>query len=1179
VSCTWFSPGRFSVAGDVGLQLRDAATAEWGWLWTHQTSGMGSASTELARGVEVGLVELAELLGAGPLLAQRLLYALLLGSAASGAAYAVSALTRRTGVILLCGLLGAVNPLVLISAFNPVLLLPIGLLGWATGLLLRAGRGDRPRWVAFACGTTALSYLSLNPPSLVMTLAGTVVVASLASVLVGSGGSARAWRLLARALPLALVLNLWWLVPIATALLSPAGTEVAAQTDVEVWAWSHANSSLDNVAALMAHWTWSYPEYLPAVERLDAWWWAWLRLALPTIALTAPLVTRGRARRAALSIVALIVLLVLLGKGLHPPLGEVNAWLYDHVPGLWLLREPVNKIGPLLLLLYLLAAALWLDAVAGDGRRRLRSAGTLALIGALAYPWPILTGAIVPTDRGDLLPGARVALPDAWEETAGAIEADPVVGKVLVLPLNPYYQVTTSWGYHGVDTLVAQLVHRPVLAPLPGGYFGLGNGLAGTISEVEQALRDGDPGAIPRLLDTLGVSHVVLRHDLVANASGRTHTSPDAVRQALDEVPGLNRALETEVATLYRRSVDVPPIAAYDQHVVVSTGGVAEINELLPALPLDTTVVVDGGSHLGAGSATSAIAEGARAEEIVEVDRHRDYRLTRRTSGALWAIERDGQTLRLREQVTTRLGDREVLRRPDIVVPTRAGGFVALLDPQGRPQQLINEDDADLALDQEGAIAPVASGDWRQLDVSGAVGDCARSDERDATAAGLVAEPGPEGGVRLRALAHRACVVAAVPEVRPGDGYEVSFEYRTLAGVGAATCLWQGGAEACVPTPELEAAKGWRSQTMTSIADQGTGGLELYLYGDGPDDGSETVVEYRDVRVRTHAVDREASRSIPAPPTQILRLTPDRYPLRVDQSVTGSLLGAWSDLQDCARADDRTAAESGLRAEIQDAASGPLGDPALIRLGAKHHTACVSAPVEAAKVGEEYVVTLTYRTLRGLPARLCVWQEGPNRCADLPALETGDGWHDARLRVNPESGTTALSLYLYADGADGRETSVEYRDVFVVQDPRTEVAVVPASRAGSQPPTLASQALSPARYTARIDGVVQPFTLVLREAFAPGWELRGLPDGWAAKHVMVEGGLNGWLVTPTLNGASRAELSLVHGPSIWSRAALVASSISAGGLVLVLGVIAIWRRARRARERAEQVLEERAVHT
>src|SRR5581483_7276806 len=90
-----------------------------------------------------------------------------------------------------------------------------------------------------------------------------------------------------------------------------------------------------------------------------------------------------------------------------------------------------------------------------------------------------------------------------------------------------------------------------------------------------------------------------------------------------------------------------------------------------------------------------------------------------------------------------------------------------------------------------------------------------------------------------------------------------------------------------------------------------------------------------------------------------------------------------------------------------------------------------------------------------------------------------------------------------------------------------------------------------------VHGATGPFTLVLAESYAPGWVVDGLPNGWSARHVEVDGYGNGWLIT----GSGNAVLTLQYGPDRWCRAALIVSAL---GATLALG-LAGWRRwARRA---------------
>ena len=178
------------------------------------------------------------------------------------------------------------------------------------------------------------AYLAINPPSLVMAGCWVLLLAVGSSLLVGTGGTRLAFGLLARALPWAFVVNLWWLYPLASTMTSAGvGYRFEAETDVLAWSWTHARLSLPNVLALDGHWGWSRPEYFPFAASMDGSVWSAFRFALPVLAFAAPILAVGRKRRAAWALVGALGLLALLAKGLHPPLGEMNLFLYRHVPG------------------------------------------------------------------------------------------------------------------------------------------------------------------------------------------------------------------------------------------------------------------------------------------------------------------------------------------------------------------------------------------------------------------------------------------------------------------------------------------------------------------------------------------------------------------------------------------------------------------------------------------------------------------------------------------------------------------------------------------------------------------------------------------------------------------------------------------------------------------------------
>lgn len=564
VSQTWFRSGKFIAGGDLAPFMAQGLELEYGSHWNHLVSGAGSPNFQISLAAQVLAVKLVGWLGGSEYTAQRVFFAVLLASVAFGTAYFVRAFASKPAPVVAAGLVGVVNPFVMTQAMNPLALLALALMGLLGGMLLRVGRGKRVSALGFGFVTLGCSYLALNPPLLLVVVAWVVALA-LAATWSEPGASKRTAAFLARSLPWCLVLNLWWLVPmLLTFFGSGAGQAFAAQTDVQAWSWTHARNSIPNVLGLNTSWAWDYAEYFPYARDMDRPIWAWMRFVLPATALAAPLVTSGKVRRTAAWLVGAVVILVFLGKGLHAPFAGINLWLYEHVPGSWLLREPMSKIGPALVLL--LAALFAVTTAALLTRSQELGGYPRPLIGlvlgvgtaaVLTYPYPMWNGVVIPEDR-PLLPPARVTVPDDWLDAATFVNNSASSGKVLMLPLNDYYQMPTTWGYYGVDLVPQLLLRRPVIQLLPDAYYAERGAFAELVRTVEEELADGDAEEVPRLLQALGVSHVLLRQDLDVGFPGRSFKDPARLEVGLLEVRGLRHERSFGVVDVYEVTRPTP---------------------------------------------------------------------------------------------------------------------------------------------------------------------------------------------------------------------------------------------------------------------------------------------------------------------------------------------------------------------------------------------------------------------------------------------------------------------------------------------------------------------------------------------------------------------------------------------------------------------------------------------
>lgn len=1138
---TWFRPGRFIAAGDVAPYVRENLAGELSSIWNHQTSGGGSTTYAITEALDVLLLRLTGLVGLSPVVAQYLLYAGCFGFAAFGGGYLAGVWTYRPAARAVAALCAGFNIFLLVNHPNVLPAIAIGLTGVLTGMFLRAGAGRATSAWAIALVTLPSSYLAQNPPLLVVA-AGTVVMAiGAADLLVGPGASWRALRLLLRSAPLIVLGNAWWAAPYALTLIHGEGLSVSAQTDIGTWAWTQTRASLPNVAALNAHWGWAHVEYFPFRPGMEAPPWPVLRWALPVLALLGVLLADRSRRRAAYLIAALCLPLIWLGKGVHPPYPWVNMWLYDHVPGLWLFRDPANKVTVVLVLAYTTLTAIAIDRLATLAAacvsRLARVSARCVVVGlagmAITYPWPLWTGAVVGYP-GAISEGGRI--PSAWYRVAAAVNAAPDRGKALILPLDPYYQVSTNWGYHGVDAVPAQLIRRPVLRQLPGGYFA--SPVNGSLTALESALLSGaDQTTLARMLRSLGVSHIIVRHDLVADPDLPAHADAKTISAALNRLVGDRQVARYKIADLYHVPFVTGPINAYRW---LATADRAE-NADLPRLPPDAAFTDS--VHAGTDVASRRLVASTGFSHFSLSDAGR-YRLTHETERELplrVGLQHGprGATLTLQDANRIAVDGHDLPARRPVRLATFADRGSAALDVNGRLRPVPK--DGSLVTPEIGTTVAVYGREQNAIAGGfGPLNDCDRSDRRTPEQAGLSRETPEPGWIRLRAVAHSACV--SMPVHAGAPAYRVRFSYRSPTGHLIRFCLWQPGPNLCAGLPAAPPSRSWRTYDRWAHIAPGIHKLFLYLYADGPGK-REAAVEYRDVQVDQAQVIAATRVMGTGPPPVTRSLTAGRHTITMSPQPPPVRLGEFSSLQDC---------NARIGPEALHSMSVRHTGPQSVQLAAAADTACVMAPVPGPVAGD-YRITLDYRTLSGLQARICVWQVGPGTCAPLPDLAISRDWRTLSATFHPERRTRRLQIFLYADGQAQPRTITEYRDIaLTVVSPETVTVADAAQPAPAPHLKVHSEGL--ARYDVDVRGAGGTFVLTLAESYADGWHLEGLPYGRLARHLPVDGYANGWVVT----GQGDAHIRLVYTPEDWMRPALSLYGLT---LLCILGsLIGLYRR-------------------
>jgi arabinofuranan 3-O-arabinosyltransferase len=1172
------------------------------WSWNQQITGAGSAAHTIGRAPEFLLIWINQRLGLDEMTAQWMFYTIIYGLVAFGVAYAAGAIVRNEPAIVLAGTFAIMNGFFLTRIPNPLNIISVGTLALLTGIALRVAQGRTVPTPLAGFAFMPIAFLAFNPPMFVV---AAFWASAFALLLVWMIYGWRAFLRLLRwdlmAVPWVIALNLWWILPFLQAYTGGGGAESnAAFTDPTNWTWAQINNQIPNALTLTANWAWYLPQYLPFTDALDRPGWIWIRYLIPALVFAAPLAARPARRRAAMVLLGLSGVFVFLAKGLMEPLSDVNLWLYLNVPGFWLFREPMSKLGQLLVVLFALLLAILVEGVIHRWRQRggrragwpklLPHPATAALIATAAgavlvvsYPYPIATGAVIPDSR-PMQPSAHVRVPEFWRETAAVINADPSPGKVLVLPLDDYYQMPTQWGFFGVDSIANLLIERGVVQPKPDGYFGDVAGYKADVQGIQTALLAGDLAAVPRLLDASGIDKIIVRHDLIRDMPGRTIADDTILAKALERTPGLTRVRNGDLELWKTRPASGDPVRAYDN--VVSVGarpdaGAAVIGSIgtgSAALALKsstkpaTTPTVDDTAQVTKDSVQWPVPAVDSGSPRTRVDLRRGtYVVAQRARAAAVlapSLDAAGGQLVFSDPTKVRIDGRVVsarkptkvaLPRTDVVA-LRAGSRAVSLDGWGR-EQLPRTPGTPVtpASVTVGSATPLTvfapSAEPADPAPASDVYDCNNYEPRPASELRLrkrtvQTDKGP--AIRLSAIDHAACTRIEIRDAEAERTYRVRLEYRMVEGKRPQICLWQVGTDGCTLAPRPTINTGWHPYEQIVTVEPDADSLVLVLHADvGQRLLGRTVTDYRSISIE--ALDPVLETEIwPQPVAEAeIELGDGTHTLSVSGGPSGSALAPFEPLQDCFRYDDQDLEEAGLMAEY----SGDLRDPT-IRLGARDHMACLGASVPDMGQSSLYRFSLEARRLDSRDPKFCLYLRGPDRCQRLPVGGPWNDWTPYATLVNPSEQAVETRVYLYGlRTLDGSEQSrVEYRSIRL--NPVASPSAVVLVRQPDKGPDLMDarsiraqfDTVNPTRTDVEVGAGAA--LVALTQTSAPGWNLTGFGQSSPAQ---------GWMASWKVDGQP-VDGTAQYLPAAKSRMALYLLPVALGAAFAAMATGAWWRR-------------------
>ncbi len=279
------------------------------------------------------------------------------------------------------------------------------------------------------------------------------------------------------------VFNLWWLGIIP--LLVGQGMEDLERIDSQKWIEARAeSSSISNLLKLEGYYKWHRIEdgkyYLRFQETyakypiLDYLKYIFALVIIPLLIINHK--KKLIDRRKIYFFIFLFGVYLFLGKSVHPPLGCINQWMYDHIPLFIIFRSGVIKFG---IIGALSLAVLWGMFIYVLSRSKLVNKyikysliGTLICLPISVY-FPFFTGNLISDGTGNQVL-YKQEIPEYYFEFADWVNKNtPKESIFMLFPSHKSTWVKTSWGHYGVDFFITLLNREYINNHFVSKYHGL----------------------------------------------------------------------------------------------------------------------------------------------------------------------------------------------------------------------------------------------------------------------------------------------------------------------------------------------------------------------------------------------------------------------------------------------------------------------------------------------------------------------------------------------------------------------------------------------------------------------------------------------------------------------------------------------------------------------------------
>ena len=310
------------------------------------------------------------------------------------------------------------------------------------------------------------------------------------------------------------LLSIWWIIPIFNHYLFSPSTQFQPEVNVVIWSWTHVRASFLNLFWLNGGWGWR-PEYSPHFNTYSANPLLSSLMFVPFFLGSIALLFKGTKQRINLYLMLMILVFAFLAKGLHEPFGFVNLFLYNHIPYMNMFREPVSKFTLIMIPFLALLIGYSTDRIAKVPKHKVQ-AWLVVICIVLVFSvsaFPMFMNPI--ENKTELIPySTYVNVPQYWYEANEWFNRNAGDYRILITPIDDYYQVSYSWGYYGSDQFIERLIQKPTINPTFIYAYKVNPNTAVLMNQLRDAIKYNRTQEFETIMRLLSVKYILQRNDL-----------------------------------------------------------------------------------------------------------------------------------------------------------------------------------------------------------------------------------------------------------------------------------------------------------------------------------------------------------------------------------------------------------------------------------------------------------------------------------------------------------------------------------------------------------------------------------------------------------------------------------------------------------------------------------------